>query len=120
VEYLVVIERGPSSVGAYVPDLPGVGVVGRSVAEVKQLVKEAIQLHIAGLREDGLPVPQPAARSHKVSVPRGRTRRAAGRPTRSSKAVATSRLDKMHDDGKALSERLHLKRARRGRALTSR
>ena len=117
----MVIERGPASVGAYVPDLPGVGVVGRSVAEVKRLVEGAIQLHIAGLREDGLPVPQPAARSHKVSVPRRRIRRAVGRPTRSSKALAASRLDKMHDAGKALSEHPHLKRARRSRrALTSR
>jgi predicted RNase H-like HicB family nuclease len=117
----VVIERGPASVGAYVPDLPGVGVVGRSVAEVKRLVEGAIQLHIAGLREDGLPVPQPAARSHKVSVPRGRTRRAAGRPTRSSKAPPASRLEKMHGAGKDLSERVHLKRARRpARGLTSR
>lgn len=68
-EYLVVIERGPSSEGAYVPDLPGVGAVGRSLAEVKWLVKGAIQLHVAGLREDGLPVPAPAAQFHKVSVP---------------------------------------------------
>ena len=96
-------------------------VFNRSLQKVKQLVKGAIQLHIAGLREDGLPVPQPAARSHKVSIPRGRTRRAAGRPTRSSKALAASRLDKMHDAGKDLSEHLHLKRARRpGRALPSR
>lgn len=77
--YLVVIERGPTSVGAYVPDLPGVGVVGRSLAEVKRLVSGAIELHIAGLREDGLPVPVPAARSHKVSVPRGRTQRVSVR-----------------------------------------
>lgn len=75
-EYLVVIEKGPSSFGAYVPDLPGLGVVGRSVSEVRRLVKEAIKLHVAGLREDGLPVPKPAARSLKVAAPPARARRA--------------------------------------------
>ena len=78
-EYLVVIERGASSFGAYVPDLPGVGVVGRSVAEVKRLVKEAIQLHVAGLREDGIPIPRPLARSHRVAVPRRKSRRGGSR-----------------------------------------
>jgi predicted RNase H-like HicB family nuclease len=71
----VVIEKGPSSFGAYVPDLPGLGVVGRSVAEVKRLVREAIELHVSGLQEDGLPVPPPLARSLKVAAPK----RTAGR-----------------------------------------
>jgi predicted RNase H-like HicB family nuclease len=84
VDYLVVIEKGRSSFGAYVPDLPGVGVVGRSVPEVKRLVKEAIQFHIAGLREDGLAIPRPAARPHKVPMPRLRTRRFTGRTGHSS------------------------------------
>jgi predicted RNase H-like HicB family nuclease len=77
VYYLVVIEKGRSSFGAYVPDLPGLGVVGRSVAEVKRLVREAIELHVSGLREDGLPVPRPLARSLKVAAPLSRAKRSA-------------------------------------------
>jgi predicted RNase H-like HicB family nuclease len=73
--YLVVIEKGPKSFGAYVPDLPGVGVAGRTVSEVKRLVKEAIRLHIAGLREEGLPIPPPMARPHEVPAPRVRGHR---------------------------------------------
>lgn len=55
--YAVVIETGENSFGAYVPDLPGCVAVGESLAEVEQLIREAIEFHIEGLREDGLPVP---------------------------------------------------------------
>jgi predicted RNase H-like HicB family nuclease len=57
--YAVVIEKGETSYGAYVPDLPGCVAVGESIEEVDRLIREAIDLHIEGLREDGLPVPQP-------------------------------------------------------------
>jgi predicted RNase H-like HicB family nuclease len=60
-EYLVVIENEADSWGAYVPDLPGVGVVGESRAEVEHLIREAIELHLEGLREAGDPIPPPAA-----------------------------------------------------------
>jgi predicted RNase H-like HicB family nuclease len=60
-EYLVVIENEGPSWGAYVPDLPGVGVVGDSREEVEQLIREAIEFHLEGLREAGDPVPPPAA-----------------------------------------------------------
>ncbi len=70
VNYLVVIEKGPKSFGAYVPDLPGLGVVGKTMPQVKRLVRKAIKLHIAGLREDGLPIPPPTARSLQVRAPR--------------------------------------------------
>ena len=53
-EYLVVIERGPTSFGAYVPDLPGCVAVGESRAEVEALIREAIEFHLEGLREEGL------------------------------------------------------------------
>ena len=43
--------------GAYVPDLPGCVAVGKSAAEVKKLIAEAVPLHLKGLREDGLPIP---------------------------------------------------------------
>lgn len=60
-EYLVVIENAGSSWGAYAPDLPGVGVAGDSREEVEQLIREAIELHLEGLREAGDPIPPPAA-----------------------------------------------------------
>jgi predicted RNase H-like HicB family nuclease len=60
-EYLVVIENEGDSWGAYIPDLPGVGVAGDSREEVEQLIREAIELHLEGLREAGDPIPRPAA-----------------------------------------------------------
>jgi predicted RNase H-like HicB family nuclease len=54
---LVVIERGETSYGAYVPDLPGCVAVGETQEEARDLIHEAIVLHIEGLREAGLPVP---------------------------------------------------------------
>jgi predicted RNase H-like HicB family nuclease len=60
-EYLVVIENEGDSWGAYCPDLPGVGVAGDSRGEVEQLIREAIELHLEGLREAGDPIPPPAA-----------------------------------------------------------
>jgi predicted RNase H-like HicB family nuclease len=59
-EYLVVIDEGESW-GAYCPDLPGVGVVGESQDEVEQLIREAINLHVDGLRQAGEPIPGPTA-----------------------------------------------------------
>jgi len=57
--YLVVIERGPTSYGAYVPDLPGCVAVGETAAEVRELIGEAISLHVEELRRQGLAVPSP-------------------------------------------------------------
>ncbi len=65
-KYAVVIEKGPMSFGAYVPDLPGCIAAGETKAEVTELIQEAIEFHIQGLREDGLPVPAPS--SHIVYV----------------------------------------------------
>jgi predicted RNase H-like HicB family nuclease len=59
--YAVIIERGEGGFGAYVPELPGVGVVGESVEEAERLVREAIALHLESLRAHGEPVPQPSA-----------------------------------------------------------
>lgn len=60
-EYLVVIEREGDAWGAYCPDLPGVGVAGASREEVEALIKEAVALHLEGLREAGDPIPAPSA-----------------------------------------------------------
>jgi len=67
-KYLVVIEQGPSSFGAYVPDLPGCVAVGESQAEVIELIHEAIEFHLEGIREEGLAVPQPHSCSELVEV----------------------------------------------------
>ena len=66
--YAVVIEKGPTSYGAYVPDLPGCVAVAESVSEVKRLISQAIPLHLEGLREDGLPVPEPSSECEYVEV----------------------------------------------------
>lgn len=57
--YAVIIEKGEENYGAYVPDLPGCIAVGDAVEEVERLIREAIAFHIEGMREDGLPIPQP-------------------------------------------------------------
>jgi predicted RNase H-like HicB family nuclease len=59
VRYAVVIEEATGSFGAWVPDLPGCIAAGETEQEVLQLIEEAIALHIEGLRESGLEVPQP-------------------------------------------------------------
>ena len=66
--YLVVIERGENSWGAHVPDLPGCVAVGETREEALELIREAIDFHIEGLREDGVPVPSPASESDFVEV----------------------------------------------------
>lgn len=66
--YMVVIERGETSWGAHVPDLPGCIAVGETREEVVQLIREAIDLHIESLRQDGLPVPSPSSESEFVEV----------------------------------------------------
>ena len=67
-QYLVVIEKGDSSYGAYVPDLPGCVAAAESESEVRQLIREAIEFHIEGLREHGKPVPVPNSSSAIVEV----------------------------------------------------
>jgi len=67
--YAVVIEQGPTSYGAYVPDLPGCVAVAATLPEVERLIREAIAFHIEGLREDGEPVPPPTSRAEYVDTP---------------------------------------------------
>jgi len=66
--YAVVIEKGPTSYGAYVPDLPGCVAAAKTLAEVKKLIAEAIPLHLDGLREDRLPIPDPETECEYVEV----------------------------------------------------
>ena len=67
-QYAVVIEQGQGSFGAYVPDLPGCVAVGETEAEVRDLIREAIEFHLEGMREDGERVPSPSAHVEYVEV----------------------------------------------------
>ncbi len=67
-KYAVIFEKGPTSVGASVPDLPGCIAVGDSLEEARQLIVEAIAFHIEGLRLDGDPVPEPSYHAENVLV----------------------------------------------------
>jgi predicted RNase H-like HicB family nuclease len=66
--YLVVVEKGPKSFGAYVPDLPGCIAAGESREEVLKLIREAIEFHLEGLKEDGQAIPSPSSSSEVVEV----------------------------------------------------
>ncbi|MCX7171739.1 MAG: type II toxin-antitoxin system HicB family antitoxin [Proteobacteria bacterium] len=66
--YMVVIEKGSSSYGAFVPDLPGCIAVGETEAEALALIEEAIQFHLEDMRAGGLQIPSPASKSTFVEV----------------------------------------------------
>ncbi|HTC87369.1 MAG TPA: type II toxin-antitoxin system HicB family antitoxin [Bryobacteraceae bacterium] len=57
--YAIVIEQGQNNLSAYVPDLPGCITTGKTAEEIERNIREAIELHIEGLREDGEPIPEP-------------------------------------------------------------
>ena len=59
-DYRVVIEKSPNNYAAYVPDLPGCVAVGDSRREVTRNIREAIEFHLDGMREDGVPIPPPS------------------------------------------------------------
>jgi predicted RNase H-like HicB family nuclease len=67
-KYLVVIEKGGNSFGVYVRELPGCAVVGETREEALQLIREAIELHISGMREQGDPLPELASTTEYVQV----------------------------------------------------
>jgi predicted RNase H-like HicB family nuclease len=66
--YAIVIERAESNYSAYVPDLPGCIATGATLEEVEQQIREAIEFHLEGMREDGVPAPQPSSRVEYVDV----------------------------------------------------
>lgn len=59
--YAIVIERAENNFSGYVPDLPGCVATGATVEDTESVLREAIKLHLAGLREDGVPIPQPSS-----------------------------------------------------------
>ena len=66
--YAVVIEKANGNYSAYVPDLPGCVAAGDTVASVEREIRDAIRFHIEGLKEDGLPVPQPTSIAEYVET----------------------------------------------------
>ncbi len=66
--YAIVIEDAGTNLAAYVPDLPGCVATGKTEAEVNELIREAIAMHLEGMAEDGLPLPEPSSRVEYVEV----------------------------------------------------
>lgn len=66
--YAIVIERAQNNYSAYVPDLPGCVATGATLEETEAEIREAIEFHLAGLREDGIPIPQPSSSVEYVEV----------------------------------------------------
>jgi predicted RNase H-like HicB family nuclease len=66
--YVVVYEKSATGWAAYVPDLPGVITTGPTKRDVQSLIKEAIEFHLEGLREENLPIPEPSAAAEVVTV----------------------------------------------------
>ena len=67
-KYAVIIEEGESSFGAYVPDLPGCVAVGESREEVLQLIQEAIEFHLEGMKQEGQAIPAPVSSAEWIDV----------------------------------------------------
>jgi predicted RNase H-like HicB family nuclease len=57
--YVVVIEKAVGNYSAYIPDLPGCIATGATLEEVEQQIQEAVEFHLEGMREEGLPIPEP-------------------------------------------------------------
>jgi len=66
--YAIVIEKAENNFSAYVPDLPGCIATGATVEETETSIREAIEFHIEGMREDGLPIPEPSSQVEYVEV----------------------------------------------------
>jgi predicted RNase H-like HicB family nuclease len=68
-EFAGVFEKTSNGWSAYAPDLPGLGVAAATIEETEQLLREGIELHIEGMREDGLPIPEPSTRVMQLAIP---------------------------------------------------
>jgi predicted RNase H-like HicB family nuclease len=66
--FAVVIEDAGTNLAAYVPDLPGCVATGESQVEVERLIREAIVLHLEGMTEDGLSIPEPSSRVEYIEI----------------------------------------------------
>jgi predicted RNase H-like HicB family nuclease len=68
-EYAVVLEKTSNGWSAYVPDLPGLGVAATTIEETEQLIREGIEFHLEGMREDGLTIPEPSTQVMRMAIP---------------------------------------------------
>ena len=66
--YAIVIEKAERNYAAYVPDLPGCVATGETIEETESQIREAIDLHLRGMREDGLPIPEPSSSVDYVEI----------------------------------------------------
>jgi predicted RNase H-like HicB family nuclease len=66
--YAIVIEDAGPNLAAFVPDLPGCVATAESKQDVERLIREAIVLHLEGMVEDGLPIPEPSSRVEYVEI----------------------------------------------------
>jgi predicted RNase H-like HicB family nuclease len=66
--YAIVLEKAKNNYAAYVPDLPGCIATGKTIKTTERRIRDAIQLHVQGLQEDGLPIPKPSSRVEYVEV----------------------------------------------------
>jgi predicted RNase H-like HicB family nuclease len=92
-KYLIVCEKSATGSDAYAPDLPGLGAAGKTLDEVKDLIREAVEFHWEGMRAHGDPIPAPSAMDnwihHDRRWPRGlREKRMAGRAYQSQSRSA--------------------------------
>ena len=67
-KYAIVIERAENNYSAYVPDLPGCVATGSTIEEVEHQIREAIEFHLDGIKEDGEPIPPPSSHVEYVDV----------------------------------------------------
>ena len=66
--YAIVIEKAENNFSGYVPDLPGCVATGATLEEVEREIREAIEFHLDGLREDGSPIPPPSSAVRYVDI----------------------------------------------------
>jgi predicted RNase H-like HicB family nuclease len=66
--YAIVIEKAEGNYSVYVPDLPGCVATGNTIEEAASQIREAIEFHLEGMREDGTPIPQAASRVEYVEI----------------------------------------------------
>jgi predicted RNase H-like HicB family nuclease len=66
--YTIIIEKGEGNYSAYCPDLPGVVAAGENEEETAELMKEAIEFHLDGLKEDRIPIPEPTTSARYVEI----------------------------------------------------
>ena len=68
-KYLIIIEKANKNYSAYLPDVPGCIATGKTIEETKKNIKEALDMHLKGLAEDGLTSPRPKAKADYVAAP---------------------------------------------------